>query len=68
LASIKKGFVGVTEEDVMVPVLDFAAAHFAKSRHQNASALQQFVALERLYPNNVYLLLNIGTIQVRIQS
>jgi hypothetical protein len=45
-------------------VLELVEAHFAKYRHQTASALQLFLKLERDFPNNVYLLLKIATIQV----
>jgi tetratricopeptide (TPR) repeat protein len=45
-------------------VLEIVEAHFAKYRHQTASALQLFLKLERDFPNNVYLLLKIATLQV----
>ncbi len=44
---------------------DLVSAHFAKNRHQTALALHQFTKLEREFPNNVYLLLKIATLQVR---
>lgn len=47
---------------------DLVTAHFAKQRHQTALALQQFTKLEREFPNNVYLLLKIATLQVRNSS
>jgi tetratricopeptide (TPR) repeat protein len=47
---------------------DLVAAHFANHRHQTALALQQFKKLERDFPNNVYLLLKIATLQVSTRS
>lgn len=44
---------------------DLVSAHFAKTRHQTNLALQLFTKLEREFPNNVYLLLKIATLQVR---
>lgn len=45
-------------------VHELVGAHYATHRHQNAMALQQFTKLERDFPNNVYLLLKIATLQV----
>lgn len=67
LEAVHKGFAarGMTvEEEALLPVNDMVAAHFSKSRHQTTLALQQFIALEREFPNNVYLLLRIATLQV----
>lgn len=65
LDAILRGFEakGTTEDEALLPVVDFVSAHFAKTRHQTASALQQFMALERRFPGNVYLLLKIATLQ-----
>ena len=45
-------------------VRELVEAQFARYRHQTAPALQLFVKLERDFPNNVYLLLKIATLQV----
>jgi len=47
----------------IVPVKEFVTAQFAKTRHQTVSALQLFTALEKLFPNNVYLMLKIANLQ-----
>lgn len=64
--AIKKGLAvrGAGEEETLLPLGDIVSAHFAKHRHQTALALQQFMELEREYPNNVYLLLKIANLQV----
>jgi hypothetical protein len=69
LDAIQRGFAAKGSpggDDALVPVVDLVSAHFAKHRHQTALALQQFMTLERQYPNNVYLLLRIATLQVSI--
>ena len=67
LEAIQKGFAAkeTNNEEALLPVNELVAAHFAKIRHLTAVALQQFSALEKMYPNNVYLLLRIATLQVR---
>jgi len=50
----------------LLPVKELISAHFAKHRHQTSSALQQFTKLEQEFPNNVYLLLRIATLQVSV--
>lgn len=52
----------------LLPVKDLISAHFAKHHHQTASALQQFAKIEQEFPNNVYLLLKIATLQVSFVS
>ncbi len=47
----------------IIPVKEFVTAQFAKKRHQSVSALQLFTALEKLFPNNVYILLQIANLQ-----
>lgn len=65
----KKDHEGENYDDVasgplMSAVCELVEAHFAKSRHNTAAALKMFTKLERDFPNNVYLLLKIATIQV----
>jgi tetratricopeptide (TPR) repeat protein len=64
--AIQRGFAakGIAEDAALLPIADLVSALFAKHRHQTANALQQFMALERKYPGNVYLLLKIATLQV----
>lgn len=50
----------------LIPIQDLISAHFLKHRHQTATALQHFSKLERDFPNNVYLLLKIAVLQVRL--
>jgi tetratricopeptide (TPR) repeat protein len=71
LDAVDKGFryiksTGGENVDVsaILPVTEFVTALFAKGRHQTATALQNFQALEQQFPNNVYLLLNIAILQV----
>jgi hypothetical protein len=66
LEAVKKGFSerGTTDDEALMPVVDMVSAHLAKSRHQTTLALQQFMALEKEFPNNVYMLLRIATLQV----
>lgn len=71
LEAIQRGFMakGTVAEDAtnsLLPIVDLVSALFAKHRHQTANALQQFMALERKYPANVYLLLRIATLQVSV--
>jgi tetratricopeptide (TPR) repeat protein len=64
LDAVKTGFIRNGYDQSMLPVKELISAHFAKHRHQTASALQQFTKLEQGFPNNVYLLLKIATLQV----
>lgn len=48
----------------IVPVKEFATALFARGVHQTAKALQHFKELEKKFPNNVFILLNIAILQV----
>jgi tetratricopeptide (TPR) repeat protein len=63
--AVKTGFAqNAHDQSLVVPVKDLIHAHFAKHRHQSASSLQMFSKLEQEFPNNVYLLLKIATLQV----
>lgn len=62
--AVNRGFSQNCYDESMAPVKELISAHFAKHRHQTASALQQFTKLEKQFPNNVYLLLKIATLMV----
>ena len=62
--AVKTGFAQNGNDQSLVPVKELINAHFAKHRHQSASSLQMFCKLEQEFPNNVYLLLKIATLQV----
>lgn len=47
-----------------LPVVDIVSAHFLMHRHQSKLALDHFVKLEQEFPNNVFLLLKIATLQL----
>jgi tetratricopeptide (TPR) repeat protein len=64
LDAVKTGFIENGYDQSMLPVKELISAHFSKHKHQTASALQQFIKLEQEFPNNVYLLLKIATLQV----
>jgi anaphase-promoting complex subunit 7 len=51
-----------------LPILELVSAHFLQHRNQTASALQAFSKLERDYPNNVYLLLQIAALQLQMSD
>lgn len=70
LEAISRGLAakGASQDTALLPLVDLANAHFAKHRHQTSSALHQFVELDRKFPNNIYLLLRIATLQVRDMS
>jgi hypothetical protein len=53
-----------SEMEGMIPVKEFVSAMFAKGCHQTSTAFQNFTALERQFPNNIYLLLIIANLQV----
>lgn len=53
----------INDLSAIIPVKEFVTAQFAKKRHQSVSALQLFTALEKLFPNNVYILLQIANLQ-----
>jgi tetratricopeptide (TPR) repeat protein len=65
LDAIKSGFAQNGYEQSLIPIKELVSAHFANHRHQTSSALQLFKKLEQDFPNNVYLLLKIATLQVR---
>ena len=66
LDAVRVGFTrNGYEQSSMIPVKELISAQFAKHRHQTDPALQQFTKLEQQFPNNVYLLLKIATLQVR---
>jgi hypothetical protein len=64
LDALKTAFNRNGYDQSIIPIKELISAHFAKHRHQTASALQQFTKLEQGFPNNVYLLLKIATLQV----
>ena len=64
--AVKTGFAQNGHDQSLVPVKELINAHFAKHRHQSASSLQMFCKLEQEFPNNVYLLLKIATLQVSV--
>jgi tetratricopeptide (TPR) repeat protein len=45
-------------------IQELVNAHFLMHRNQTANALTQFRKLDQLYPNNVYIMLKIATLQV----
>ena len=49
----------------VLPVVDIVSAHFLMHRHQSKLSLDHFLRLEQEFPNSVYLLLKIATLQVR---
>mmetsp|Transcript_25009 Transcript_25009/g.58680 ORF Transcript_25009/g.58680 Transcript_25009/m.58680 type:complete len:552 (+) Transcript_25009:170-1825(+) len=71
LDAVEKGFKktsrnrgGNTKDlSAIIPVKEFVTAQFAQTRHQTVSALQLFTALEKLFPNNVYIMLKIANLQ-----
>ena len=66
LEAVKSGFArNGYDQSSLIPVKELINAHYAKTRHQTSSALQMFAKLEQEFPNNVYLLLKIATLQVR---
>jgi len=64
----KEGENNVNDLSGIIPVKEFVIAQFAKSRHQTVSALQLFTALEKLFPNNVYLMLKIANLQIEMND
>lgn len=58
------GDKNMDETAPLVPVQDLVSAHFLMHRNQSSSALTQFRKLDRMFPNNVYLLLKIATLQL----
>jgi tetratricopeptide (TPR) repeat protein len=52
----------------VLPVVDIVSAHFLMHRHQSKLALDHFVKLEKQFPNNVYLLLKIATLQLHMSD
>jgi tetratricopeptide (TPR) repeat protein len=71
LDAIDKGFkkmeqVGNTSTASMIgPIKELASALFAKGHHLSSMALQNFRALDKKFPNNVFILLQIAVLQVR---
>jgi tetratricopeptide (TPR) repeat protein len=68
LEAVKAGYLQNGQNQPMIPVKELISAHFAKHRHQTGAALQLFTGLEQQFPNNVYLLLKIATLQVRLEQ
>lgn len=63
--AVTRGFKQSGYDESLMPAKELISAHFAKHRHQTASALQLFTKLEQHFPNNVYLLLKMATLMVR---
>lgn len=59
----QQGGNNVNDLSAVIPVKEFVTAQFAKTRHQSVSALQLFTALEKLFPNNVNILVQIANLQ-----
>lgn len=54
-----------SKAQALIPLEEFIMAHFTGQRHQAPVALEQFQKLEKEFPNNIYLLLQIASLQVR---
>ena len=52
----------------LVPIVDIVSAHYLMHRHQPTAALAQFEKLQQEFPRNVYLLLKIATLQLRLND
>lgn len=51
-----------------LPVVELLVAHFLFHRNQSKLALDQFIKLEKEFPDNVFLLLKIATLQLHVSD
>lgn len=65
LEAVEQGLSKKRNHNIL-PVIELVSAHFLMHRNQSSSALNAFVKLEKEYPDNIYLLLNIATMQVSV--
>lgn len=71
LGAIKEGIaahVGVVDAAEFVHIRDLVTALIAKHRHQSTAALQQFEKLEQEFPNNIYFIQNIASLQLKMND
>jgi anaphase-promoting complex subunit 7 len=64
--AVEQGMMNKNHPDgSALPVLELVSAHFLQHRNQTPAALAAFSKLERDYPNNVYLLLQVASLQLQ---
>ena len=63
ISTQQQGANSINDLSAVIPVKEFVTAQYAKTRHQSVSALQLFTALEKLFPNNVHILIQIANLQ-----
>jgi len=72
LEAVEKALVAKSGDEMDtssgLPVVDIVSAHFLMHRHQSKLALDHFVKLEQEFPNNVFLLLKIATLQLHMSD
>jgi anaphase-promoting complex subunit 7 len=51
-----------------LPIMELVSAHFLQHRNQTTSAIAAFSNLEREFPNNIYLLLQIASLQLQMSD
>ncbi len=60
----KSSQMEVISNENILPIRDIVSAHFLSHRNQLSSALSQYQKLGEMFPNNIFLLLRIATIQL----
>ena len=55
-------------QNAALPIMELVSAHFLQHRNQTTLALSAFIKLERDYPSNVYLLLQIAALQLQMSD
>lgn len=63
--AVEQGMVQKHSDDSVLPIMEIASAHFLQHCNQTDPALKAFTKLDKEYPNNVYLLLQIAGLQLQ---
>lgn len=66
LGAERDDVLNAVEEGVLtIPIVKIVSAHFLMRRNQTSQALEAFRTLERHFPDNVYILLKIASLQLQ---
>ena len=60
----KSSQMEVMSNEEILPIRDIVSAHFLSHRNQLSSALCQYQKMSEMFPNNIFLLLQIATLQL----
>mmetsp|Transcript_17529 Transcript_17529/g.25941 ORF Transcript_17529/g.25941 Transcript_17529/m.25941 type:complete len:545 (-) Transcript_17529:74-1708(-) len=65
--AVEQGMLHKNQE-VSLPVIELTSAYFLQHHNQTSSALSAYLKLEKEYPHNIFILLQIATLQLQMSN